>query len=202
MAIATDDYKNRLEEFQNDLREMTLIGVIRKHITTGSSAVLSESIYYQLRNEVADHFQLHPSAVVLVGSSRLGFSLKPTHRYQPFGESSDVDLAIISPDRFDTYWDMVFEHWRAHRLWTKTNRYRLFVHDLFKGWIWPRQLPTADLKAAIAWVEFEDRLGRELFRGRRSVGARLYRSWERLEAYQAIHVTDCKNLLIRESYEQ
>ncbi len=199
MAVEPNDHLRRVTEFQDDLRRMEPIKVIRKHITTGGSAVLTEGVYYELRNEVADHFGLHPSEVVLVGSCRMGFSLKPYKRYEPFGASSDVDLAIISREKFDEYWDLVFRYWRSNRVWSRTKYYRAFLRDLFKGWIWPRWLPPPrEFREALAWAEFEDRLGRERFRRLRSVGARLYRSWERLEAYQAIHVLDCKRTLVGE----
>ena len=198
MAGDVSDHERRVTEFKADLERMDAIQVIRKHITTGGSAVLPDATYYELRNQVADHFGLHPSAVVVVGSCRLGFSLKPVKRYAPFGETSDVDLAIISRDKFDGYWDLVFDHWRSNRIWSQTKQYRAFLADLFKGWIWPRRLPPdRTFREAREWVEFEDQLGRDHFRGLRSVGARLYRTWERLELYQAIYVLKCKNALAR-----
>jgi len=198
MAVDRIDHDHRVAEFQHDLQHMDLMKVIRKHITTGSLAVLPEAEYYALRDEVADHFKLHPSKVIVVGSCRTGFILKPSKRYEPFGDSSDVDIAIISQERFDAYWDLVFQHWRSTPLWAKTKRYKTFLSELFKGWLWPRRLPPSPhFRETLEWVEFEDRLGRQHFRGLRSVGARLYRSWERLEAYQAIHVMDSKTALMR-----
>jgi hypothetical protein len=200
MAASDPGHQRRVTEFKNDLRAMDLTRLIRKHITTGGSAVLADSTYYELRNTIADHFKLHPSAVVLVGSGRLGFSLKPTKRYEPFGHSSDLDFAVVSGEAFDLYWDRLFNHWRSDRIWSRTRRYRAFLRELFKGWIWPRWFPPSPtFREALDWVEFEDRLGRESFRGRRSVGVRLYRSWERLEAYQSIHVIDCRTALSRGS---
>jgi hypothetical protein len=200
MAASDPGHQHRVTEFKNDLREMDLTKLIRKHITTGGSAVFTDSIYYELRDTIADHFNLHPSAVVLVGSGRLGFSLKPTKRYEPFGASSDLDFAVVSGDAFDLYWDRLFNHSRSDRIWSGTKRYKSFLRELFKGWLWPRRFPPSPtFREAVAWVEFEDRLGRESFKGRRSVGVRLYHSWERLEAYQSLHVIDCRTALSRES---
>jgi predicted nucleotidyltransferase len=200
--METEEHQRRVAEFQVDLRQLDAITIVRKHITTGTSAVLNDGTYYELRNEVADYFRLHPSEVVVVGSCRTGFSLKPTRRYAAFTEASDVDLAIVSRTRFDAYWDLVFDHWRAYRPWSKTRTYRVFLKELFKGWLWPRRLPPQrHFAEALAWVEFEDHLGRSRFNGLRSVGARLYRSWDRLEAYQAIHVVECKNALARQPHE-
>jgi hypothetical protein len=188
----------RIVEFKDDLGRIDLIQVVRKHITTGPSVVLQEATYYDLRDQVARHFKIHPSAVVVVGSCRTGFSIKPTKRYALCAETSDVDLAIVSRDRFDHYWDLVFDYWRARRLWFKPRAWQSFLRELFKGWIWPRWLPPSrHFQEATDWVEFEDQLTRDHFKGRRSVGARLYRSWERLEAYQSVHVIKCKDALLR-----
>jgi predicted nucleotidyltransferase len=190
--MAIFDHQTLVNEFKNDLQSMDTVSLIRKHITTGPSAVLTATEYYDLRNEVADHFGLHPSQVVVIGSCRTGFSLKPRQLYQACQDGSDVDLAVVSREKFEAYWDLVFEHWRARRYWP-TKRYRRFLVELFRGWMWPRRLPPSrNFRAAFEWVEFEDRLTRERFRGIRSVEARLYRSWASLEAYQAIHVMDCK----------
>ena len=192
------DHDRRVAEFKADLAQMDLIGVVRKHITTGRSAALDDGAYYDLRNEVADHFRLHPSAVVVVGSCRTGFSLKPNKRFAKFTDASDVDLAIISTTKFEVFWDLAFDHWRARRLWPNRGTYNRFLKELFRGWLWPRRLPSdREFAEALAWVEFEDKLCRTRFHGLRSVGARLYRSWDRLEAYQAIHVLKCKNALTK-----
>ncbi len=237
--------RRRVAEFQTDLLQMETIGVIRKHITTGTPAALNDGTYFELRNEVADHFELHPSQVLVVGSCRTGFSLKPIKRYAAFTDASDVDLAIISRDKFDVYWDRVFEHWHSNKPWSETRRYRVFLEELFKGWLWPRRLPPRrEFTEALKWVEFEDKLGRvdvpcrnynvikslrlpilirvrrrnslcakhlcderqhglgrSRFNGLRSVGARLYRSWDRLESYQATCVLECKNALSRGNHE-
>jgi hypothetical protein len=193
-----NELTQRVSSFQADLLQMEMVDVIRKHITTGMSAVLSESEYYDLRNEVASHFSVHPSEVVVVGSCRTGFSIKPSKRYEAFSDASDVDLAVVSTTKFDAYWELVFDHWRQNVIWSGTKRYQQFLGELFKGWIWPRRLPPQrDFSEALRWVEFEDQLGRNWFNGLRSVGARLYRNWSRLEAYQAIHVAECRNALNR-----
>lgn len=198
MAVHDTEHIRRVTDFQKDLGGMDPIRVIRKHITTGESAVLPEGTDHSLRTRVADHFNIHPSAVVIVGSGRTGFSLKPAKRYHPFGMDSDVDVAVISKQKFDEYWDLVYTHLRTNRLWSRTNCYKTFLVELFKGWLWPRRLPPAPhFQEAKAWAEFEDQLGRETFGGVRSVGARLYRDWDRLEAYQSIHVLECRQALQR-----
>ena len=104
------DHDNRVREFKEDLVSLDLRGIVRKHITTGAPAEISNSDYYTLRQIVGDQFEVHPSAIVLVGSCRTGFSLKPEQRYHPARPGSDLDIAIISPERFDEYWDKAFRY--------------------------------------------------------------------------------------------
>lgn len=189
-------HESRLENFKRDLRAEHLKDVIRKHITTGDPAIIPADIYFDLRRRVADRFNLHPSEVVLVGSCRLGFSLKQKGRdwarYLPAQPSSDVDLAIVSPGLFDSYWDRVFDLVRNNRDWS-LNRGALFARDLFNGWITPNKLPNLPQFAdAVAWAEFFAELTRNRLCGMRSINCRLYRSWYRLEAYQEIIVMQCR----------
>src|SRR5437588_8129200 len=102
------DHDNRVHQFKEDLVSLDVRGVVRKHITTGAPVELSNSDYYSLRQIVGDQFEVHPSAVVLVGSCRTGFSLKAEQRYHQARPGSDLDIAIISPERFDEYWDKAY----------------------------------------------------------------------------------------------
>ncbi len=190
----------RVVSFKRDLQEQRIKDVIRKHITTGDPAVIPGDVYFELRRRVADQFVLHPSEVVLVGSCRLGFSLKPKgknrERYNPAGPTSDVDLAIVSPGLFDSYWDRVFDLVRRNRDWSLRHG-ALFTRDLFNGWMTPSQLPNLpQFNDAVLWAEFFAELTRFRLCGMRTVQARLYRSWYRLEAYQEIMVTQCRSELI------
>ncbi len=132
----------------------------------------------------------------MVGSCRLGFSLKPKgknhERYNPARLTSDVDLAIISPGLFDSYWDRVFALVRQDRDWSLRNG-KLFTRDLFNGWITPSQLPNLpQFTDAVSRAEFFAELTRGRLCGMRTIQARLYRTWYRLEAYQEILVTQCR----------
>ena len=190
----------RVVSFKRDLQGQHIKDVIRKHITTGDPAVIPGDVYFELRRRVADQFVLHPSEVVLVGSCRLGFSLKPKgknrERYNPARPTSDVDLAIVSSGLFDSYWDRVFDLVRRNRDWSLRHG-ALFTRDLFNGWMTPSQLPNLpQFNDAVLWAEFFAELTRFRLCGMRTIQARLYRSWYRLEAYQEIMVTQCRSELI------
>lgn len=124
----------------------------------------------------------------------MGFSLKPKKRYLPVPPDSDVDIAIVSSQQFDAYWDNVFDYARANWHWTKTDLGKMFTTDLFGGWIIPRHLPNLRrFSEGRSWAEFFDELTTRRTCGIREIKARLYRSWDRLEAYQEILVSKCRN---------
>lgn len=155
----------------------------------GMPAILDEVKYHELKQIVGDEFEVHPKAVVLVGSCRTGFTLKDRQNYRQANINSDVDLAIVSPRQFDDVWEAVFRYTQSYPAFRATKRCRQFRKDLFVGGILTRGLPPA-LSFAMhqRWAEFFDRLNGERFCGVREIKAKLYRSWERLEAYQEILV--------------
>lgn len=192
----------RVTEFQEALRSQTIEDVIWKHITTGSPVMVAQDVYYDLRQRLSREFNLHPSSVVVVGSCRLGFSLKlkgsgsAKSRYQAANLKSDVDVAIVSQPLFDTMWDAIFDLVRRNKDWA-LGKGRLVSRDLFNGWITPGTCPPYPVITPIQrWVECFDKLNRARLLPFRKVEGRLYRTWNRLEAYQEIHVDECRSELL------
>jgi hypothetical protein len=192
MPATTSQHSCRVDRFCSDLKALQPTEVIRKHITTGMPVFLTDELYFKLRSLIADQFQLHPSAVVLVGSCRTGFSIVPKKRYREAQPNSDLDVAIVSQERFDFYWDAVFAYSVIDRAWKRSGEYRQFVRMLFDGWIDPRGLPNVPrFEQATYWAAFFDSLMRSRQFGPRRISARLYRTWSRLEAYQERAVRQC-----------
>ena len=191
---AGPEHDARVSAFRDELAKDDLHEVIQKHITTGNPVVIDPNSYFALRRTIAREFAVHPSAVILVGSCRTGFSLKQHKRYLPVNPDSDVDIAIISPQLFDAYWENVFDLARTDRGWARTKTGQRFSLNLFNGWITPRKLPNLPrFSDGRKWAEFFDGLTARRTCGIREIKARLYRSWERLEAYQEIMVTRCRD---------
>ena len=131
----------RVQEFQRDVTA-DIGNCIRRHITTGDAVGLSKPTYYELRRIVAEWLSLHPSAIVVVGSCRTGFTIKPHKRYSPFTSASDIDIAIVSEHWFDRFWDDIFMATQPNRDWVLTTREgKLLGRDLFNGWLTPEKLP-------------------------------------------------------------
>jgi hypothetical protein len=196
MPAEASPHEERVRQFQADLAALEVREVVRKHITTGVPVEITAHDYYELRRTVAKEFKLHPSAVILVGSCRQGFSIAPTKRYRAARPRSDLDVVLISAERFDYYWDGVFQYARVDAAWKQTKEYKEFVRMLFNGWIDPRGLPSVHrFDEAKRWVSFFDQLMQERRFGERRISARLYRTWDRLESYQENAVLQCRTSL-------
>ncbi len=186
-----------MREFQIDLSRPSE-EVVQKHILTGSPAALTEAEYFTLRHEVALHFGVQPVEVVLVGSSKTGFTLhqKPGEdrpRYSRIGSSSDLDIAVVSSSLFDRFWNAVFEYSQLSAAFRASNESEEFRRMLFRGWVDPRGLPAGPgFEQANEWRRFFDGLSRDRRFGNRRASARIYRDWVRLAAYQRIAVENCK----------
>jgi len=72
--------------FKEDLNNLTSSEVVQKRIIFGDCVIINSGAYHQLRAKVSAKFGIHANEVVVVGSAKLGFSIAPQKRYQPFGD--------------------------------------------------------------------------------------------------------------------
>lgn len=133
MNVADDISFFRAELLQRGVDEL-----VQRHITSGDCVTLSARLYFDLKAQVAQHFGLHISEVLIVGSAKLGFSIAPEKRYRPFGETSDIDVVICSTALFDIFWKDVFDYCARGETWQALGDFRKY---LFRGWMKPDKLP-------------------------------------------------------------
>ena len=107
------------------------------------TAFPTASIYENYKDKVRSHIP-GVEEVHLVGTGNWRFSLNPNKNFKEFDNSSDIDIAVISYDRFNETWE---ELRRVHRLhWytlpgkikDKINRNAL---DIYAGFISPDWIP-------------------------------------------------------------
>lgn len=182
--------EDRIAEFRADLLVHSTRRITRKHLTFGSCAVLTEQQHYELKEEVSDHFQLHPNEVYVVGSAKLGFSIAPAKRFRPFCDESDIDLAIISDTLFDRVWQELFDYENTQSSWPTKGA---FVQYFFRGWIRPDKFPRAtSFPFSNEWTEFFRELTNSRRYGDIKISAGIYRNWKFFEDYQAICIEKCR----------
>jgi hypothetical protein len=182
--------EEKIRGFRADLAHGDPSDLVRKHITSGECFALSPGSYYELKARIAKEFGIHPSEVVVVGSAKLGFSLAPDKRYRPFGETSDIDIALCSSNLFDACWRDVFDYWARPEFWPSIEDFRRY---LFRGWMRPDKLPPErSFVRSQEWWEFFRKLTSEGTFGPYKIRGALYKSWHFLESYQQKCVRDCK----------
>lgn len=189
--VVAHDLPNRIARFKSDLRAYSVDEVVQRHITYGTAFALDGEQYFELKSLIACKFGLHHSEVLMVGSGKLGFSIVESKRYRPFGDTSDLDIALISPALFDAIWLDAYEYWRAKSFWPE---YAQFKEYLFRGWIRPDKLPPAHtFRRNSDWWEFFREVTASQRFGPYRIRAGLYRSWSFLEAYQTKCVAECRD---------
>lgn len=109
-----------LEEFKVDLNSLSSLQLIRKYILNGSCHVLNRDQHFRLKEEICDHFKVDFNHVILVGSGKLGFSIKAEKRFQSFGEESDIDVAVVSAELFQKVWEEAYLYKKSGAYWPKS----------------------------------------------------------------------------------
>ena len=99
--LQQDEIENRIKHFREDLLVKSDDEIISKYYYNDfAPAAMDIDKYHKLRLLIKKKFNLSSIFnVILIGSGRLGFSIKPTQEYRLFGEESDLDFAIISKSK-------------------------------------------------------------------------------------------------------
>jgi hypothetical protein len=185
------EHADRLAAFKHDLYQLKPRQIVQKHITFGETAALTSAQHFALRCAIGEHFAVHPHAVVVVGSAKLGFSIKPARRYGLFGDTSDIDVAIVSAELFARHWRALLDFVDAGGYWEKLPR---FQAKFFDGWIRPDLLPPSRIHQSTSeWWEFFRALTMSREFGPYKVSAGIYFDWHCLERYQIRAVAQCKD---------
>ena len=182
--------EQRIAEFKADLATHDPLRITRKYILTGTPFIIDGTKYIELKEVIGDRFKIHPSEVHMVGSGKLGFSIKPARRYCHFSNTSDIDLAIVSSPLFAKAWNEVHYYFENSGWWDRCNEFKNY---LFHGWIRPDKFPS-DLNFTYSkdWWEFFRILTESETFGRYKIKAGIYHSMSFLESYQRICIDQCK----------
>lgn len=176
-----------IEAFKADLSRLDAGQIVDKWILTGSCAVISDETTHAIADNISRKFQIEFTSIVVVGSARLGFSIKPSRRYGIFGEDSDVDVAIVSTDLFERVWREAYEFDRSGAYWPEKGQFRKY---LSRGWIRPDMLPTEEtFEFSQGWWPFFNNL--EIPDCPYKIAGGIYHSHFFLRAYQRTAVEQC-----------
>jgi hypothetical protein len=178
-----------IEEFKTDLANLSSLQLIRKYIYNGECSLLPNDLHFQLKEEICEYFQVDFNQVIVVGSAKLGFSIKPSKRYAPFGEESDIDVAVVATPLFEKIWTEAFLYKKSRADWPASSS---FFRYLSQGWIRPDKLPSSDYFSFTKnWWDFFNEITLNRKYGAYKIRAGLYHSNFFLEEYQKICLEQC-----------
>lgn len=188
-----------------DLTSLPAAEVFKKYVLREECVGLVDVDHTKLRRRIAEKFGIGIGDIVIVGSAKLGYTLrdkKQTDRrherpaFSPFSDDSDVDIAIISDRLFDQIWKRCFEFWDSSGYasgsgyWPSGGQFRDYV---FRGWMRPDHLPSeGSFSYRAEWFDFFRRLTSDRAAGDYKITAGLYREIYFLRAYQLISINQCR----------
>jgi len=138
-----EDIRKRISSFKKDLRNpsVSLDRIIDRYIVFGTPYIFrnNEDDYYSIKEEVAKSYKIRTSCIFMVGSSKLGFSIKPGQLFREIQPDSDIDLTIIDSRIFDECWIKLLDFFYFEKLGVfsaeEVAKIQRFKEYFFKGWI-------------------------------------------------------------------
>lgn len=200
---------DQIVNFRNDCISEPEDIVVQKHLVDGSSYFF-ENIFqekdeeFNFKKDLANSLDVHIRDIAIVGSGKLGFSIKPDKdklEYYPFktfdfdynlndeNEKSDLDVAIISSSLFDRQLKEIYEHtgfYTSKEFQGKTKK--TFAYYILKGWLNPIAIPE-EYK-----ITDEVNLVQEKYinKYKRPVNIGIYKSWYFFENYHRNNINRIK----------
>lgn len=182
-----------LDEFRRALSALDDQSMLDRFYYGRPAAMLASGHDPALRRAVSSGLGVAMRDVLITGSAKLGFTTvpKPTKNrpiFSPFGETSDVDVAIISRELFLKFWRRTLEFSADDPDWREIGEFRKY---LSRGWIRPDKLPTSpEFPEKGEWFDFFRDLTSSGEYGPYSINGGVYydeRFWEQYAAKSLAH---------------
>jgi hypothetical protein len=182
-----------LEEFKRALTELDDQAVLDRFYYSRPATMLEGDREATLRRAVSSKFGVAMRDVIITGSAKLGFTVVTKERrpiFSPFGDTSDIDVAIISAELFTSLWREALEYVTDHGDWSDATSFRKF---LMRGWLRPDRLPKdAEFPRSREWFDyFRGLTGSGLFGPYKISGGVYYDEWF-WERYASSSFANCR----------
>jgi hypothetical protein len=200
-------------EFRTLLEERTDFDLLPECLHADATPFVFETqpnSWEAFRNELVSGLAVDRNDIRVVGSGRLGFSLKPGRNFKLFSDDSDIDVVIVNAPLFDHLWLALLEAVYPRppypsRLggWLKDR-----TNELYTGWLTPREIrldiriigekarPALQFKTL--WFNSLKRASKYPPRRHEDVTGRLYRTWKHAELYHLNSIAALRKSLSNE----
>lgn len=198
-----------VKKFKNDCVTRSIDIVVQKHLIDGSSYFfdkIRKGEEFEFKKDLAKSLNVHIRDIVIVGSGKLGFSIKPDKdnpSYYPFkkfdfdykknieNEKSDLDVAIVSSNLFDNQLVNIYNHTSSYQNFGGDKK-KSFAYYILKGWIRPDFMPS-DYSITSGIQNIQDKYKRNYGR---EINIGIYKSWYFFENYHQNNINNLKLNLI------
>lgn len=128
----------------------------------------------------------------VVGSGRLGFSMKPDQNLRNFSDRSDIDVVVVSNDLFDALWIALLKAYYPRPPVTFGGWLAEGRNELYTGWLSPLKIRldtkifknTENIVGIRAlWFDTLKLASNMPPRRHEDIQCRLYRTWDHAELY-------------------
>jgi len=197
--------------FKNDCLKENLDVIVQKNLIDGSSYFFDHIQFgeeFEFKKDLAKSLDVHIRDIVIVGSGKLGFSIKPDENnlsFYPFkkfdfdfekdveNKKSDLDIAIVSGSLFDRQLVNIYNHTNSYSNTSfKGKTKRSFAEYILKGWLRPDFVPedySITTEIQVVQEKYKMKYGREV-----NIG--IYKSWFFFEKYHQNNINNIKLNLI------
>ncbi|MFT6150419.1 MAG: hypothetical protein ACJAUH_003124 [Saprospiraceae bacterium] len=199
--MTIESYKQEITNLENEDDKKIFT---QKHYFHGIPIVFDgrEEDYYHFKKRIADNFNIQFYEVMIVGSSKFGFS---PFKLTEFTLDSDIDVVIFNEKLFDYYFDLISDYQykikgQIIRLNTQQYKdYMRFIKYFIRGWMRPDLLPqntTVFKEIKQNWDDFFKGISHSKSEvGNYIVKAGLFKSQKFAEKYYRSSIEDISNKL-------
>ncbi|MCY1497729.1 hypothetical protein D3C87_44870 [compost metagenome] len=198
-----------LDKFKEDCFSSKSDSIVQRYLIESSTYFFKEiekGKEYDFKKEIASILNVHIRDIVIVGSAKLGFSLKPDNSdlglylFKEFDHNfknklsekkSDLDIAIVSSYLFDKEIKNLYDHTGFYKNnWSDRNSLAKYV---LKGRLNIRFLPL-DFQFTKELLEVQEKY--KMLYGR-EVNLEIYKSWHYFETYHQENIKTIQVNLLR-----
>lgn len=194
-----------IEEFKSNCITYNPDVIVQKFLIEDSSYFFEKiktGEEFDFKKDIATILNVHIRDIVIVGSGKLGFSLKPdnsgtglylfrefdyNYKNNPSSKRSDLDVAIVSSFLFDKEIKNLYDHTDYYRkVWGDRNNFAKYV---LKGRLATRFLPN-DFSLTMEILHVQEKYQMQYGR---VINIEIYKSWHFFETY---HQENIKNIQV------
>lgn len=191
-----------LEEFKKYCLQLNAEIIVQKYLIERDSYFFQKiqiGKEFEFKKNISEKLDVHIRDIVIVGSGKLGFSLKPEKNipglflFNKFDTNrlSDLDVAIVSSPLFDIEIKNLYTYTSFYKeLWEDRNSLAKYV---LKGKIATRFLPL-NFNLTKNIQDLQEKYKMELGR---DVNFEIYKSWYYFETYHKENIKNIQINLIR-----